>query len=100
MTKVILREDYNQYNDENEIMVIFPEDSANVGCIGTVNMYFDNNGRAVFWAYSEADIDIVMSKKIIHKNDERVPKIVEALEKEFDDKIKVVERIMNNNRYK
>lgn len=68
MTKVILREDYNQYNDENEIMVIFPEDSANVGCIGTINMYFDSNDRAVFWAYSEADIDIVMSKKIIHKN--------------------------------
>lgn len=99
MTKVILREDFNKFNGKDEIMVIFPEDKANIGYIGTINMYFDGD-KAIFWSYDEADIDIVMSKKIIHKNDERVPKIVEALEKQFDDRFEVVEKIMNNDRYK
>lgn len=99
MTKVILREDFNKFNGKDEIMVIFPEDKANIGYIGTINMYFDGD-KAIFWSYDEADTDIVMSKKIIHKNDERVPKIIEALEKQFDDRFEVVEKIMNNDRYK
>ena len=107
MVKVIFREDYNPYTEEEGIMAIFPELSANAGRVQIVTFYIKQDftgAEKVEWEpFGEGDLDIVRSRKIIHKNDERVPHLVEILEEHIEDKVEVVERItyaMDKERFK
>ena len=93
MQKVIFREEYDKYTDEWGYLAIFPDDEANRGRVVVIPFKIRDN-RPWFEPYCEADINYVLSKKIIHKNDERVPELVEAIEKRIGDTVQVVEKIM------
>ena len=93
MQKVIFREEYDKYTDEWGYLAIFPDDEVNRGCVGVIP--FKTRGtRPWYEPYTEADINYVLSKKIIHKNDERIPELVEAIEKRIEDKVQVVEKMI------
>lgn len=93
MQKVIFREEFDKYTEELGYMAIFPEDEANVGCVGIIPFKI-RNGKPIYEPYCEADIDYVMTNKIIHKNDERIPELVEAIENRIEDRVQVIEKIM------
>lgn len=101
MQKVIFREEYNKYTDEWGFLAIFPEDEANLGRVVILPFVFRGK-KAVFEPFGEGDIDYVLRKKIVHKNDERIPMLVDAVERYIDDKVQVIERItydMDKTRY-
>lgn len=93
MEKVIFREEFNPYTETDGFLAIFPNDEANLGRVGTIGFYFIDK-RPVFEPYGEADINYVLGKKIIHKNDDRIPMLVEAIENHIGDKVQVVEKMM------
>lgn len=93
MQKVIFREEYDKYTEEWGFLAIFPEDEANRGRVCVIPFKI-RDGKPWYEAYGEADIDYVLSKKIIHKNDERIPELVEAIEKRIEDTVQVVEKMM------
>ena len=93
MQKVIFREEFDPYTEEKGFLAIFPEDEANSGCVAVIPFRFRDK-RPWYEPYSEASIDYVLSKKIIHKNDERIPALVEAIEKRIEDQVQVVEKMM------
>ena len=92
MQKVIFREEYNKYTDEWGFLAIFPEDEANLGRVVILPFVFRGE-KAIFEPFGEGDIDYVLRKKIVHKNDERIPMLVDAVERYIDDKIQVVEKV-------
>lgn len=94
MQKVIFREEYDKYTEKWGFLAIFPEDEANRGRVAVIPFHFNSEERPVYEPYTEADIEYVMSKKIIHKNDERIPKLVDAIERRIEDQVQVVEKIM------
>ena len=100
MVKVIFREDYNPYTEEKGIMAIFPELEANDGRVQILSFYigedYAGQERVKWEPFDEADIDIVLSHKIIHKNDERVPHLVELVEAYIEDKVQVIERMTDD----
>lgn len=93
MQKVIFREEYDKYTNEWGFLAIFPEDEANIGCVGVIPFKI-RDGKPWYEPYGEADIDYVLSKKIIHKNDERIPELVDAIEKRIEDRVQVVEKML------
>ena len=93
MQKVIFREEYDKYTEEWGFLAIFPEDEANNGCVAVIPFRFRDK-RPWYEPYTEASIDYVLSKKIIHKNDERIPELVDAIEKRIEDTVQVVEKMM------
>lgn len=93
MQKVIFREEYDKYTNEQGFLAIFPEDEANGGCVGVIPFKI-RDGKPWYEPYGEACIDYVLSKKIIHKNDERIPELVEAIEKRIEDRVQVVEKML------
>ena len=93
MQKVIFREEYDKYTEEWGFLAIFPEDEANRGRVGVIPFKI-RDGKSWYEPYDEADIDYVLSKKIIHKNDERIPELVDAIEKRIEDRVQVVEKMM------
>ena len=93
MQKVIFREEYDKYTDEWGYLAIFPDDEVNRGCVGVIPFKIRGD-RPWYEPYTEADINYVLSKKIIHKNDERIPELVEAIEKRIEDKVKIVEKMI------
>ena len=97
MQDVIFREEYNPYTKEWGFLAVFPEDPARKGYICVLPFCFRGD-TPWFESLDEADISYVLSKKIVHKNDERVPKLLEALEKYCDDTFRVVEKITDAHR--
>lgn len=93
MQKVIFREEYDKNTDEWGFLAIFPEDEANLGRVGVIPFKI-RNGKPWYEPYGEADINYVLKKQIIHKDDERIPELVEAIERRIDDRVQVVEKIM------
>lgn len=93
MQKVIFREEYDKYTNEWGFLAIFPEDEANRGRVGVIPFKI-RDGKPWYEPCCEADIDYVLSKKIIHKNDERIPELVDAIEKRIEDRVQVVEKMM------
>ena len=93
MQKVIFREEYDKYTDEWGYLAIFPDDDANRGRVAVIPFKIRGN-RPWFEPYCEADINYVLGKKIIHKNDERISELVEAIEKRIGDTVQVVEKMI------
>ncbi len=93
MQKVIFREEVNPYTEEKGFLAIFPEDEVGMGCVGVISFTI-RDGKPWYEPYTDACIEYVLSKKIIHKNDERIPELVEAIEKRIDDRVQVVEKMM------
>lgn len=91
--KVIFREEYDPYTKSWGYLAIFPEDEANLGRVACIPFHKDRFNSWVFEPYTEADINYVLSKKIIHKNDPRIPDLVDALENQYDTNVTVVEKI-------
>lgn len=92
MERVIFREEYDPYKKQWGYLAIFPDDEANPGRVGCVG-FSQGYDEWVFEPYGEADIRYVLSKKIIHKNDPRIPDLLDALESYYDTQFRVVEKM-------
>lgn len=89
--KVIFREE-----KDGGFLAIFPEDSANINGYGAIAFKLNDNGEsfgAWFEPYMEINYLYMMSCKIIHKTDKRVPRLVKELETFYDLKFEVREKI-------
>lgn len=93
MEKVIFREDYDEYKDVHGYVAVLPQQPANRGRVVAIFFYFEDDGRAWFDSFDEWDINYVLSKKIVHKWDPRIPMLVEAMSNQFDMQFVVVERL-------
>ena len=91
MIDVIFRETMTSFGEG--FMAVFPEDPANRGELEIITFCFDQYDRPIFEPYGAASLQYVLNQKIIHKNDERIPKLVEAIEERVGDKVVVKEKI-------
>lgn len=92
MEKVIFREEYDRYTKEWGYIAVFPEVEANYGCIGAIPFKV-RNGNVVYEPFTEASMNYVLSKKIVHKRDARIPLLAEAIEMRIGEPVKVVEKV-------
>ena len=91
--KVIFREEYNPYLKQTGYLAIFPEIEANIGRVFALPFYYIN-GVPTFEPHTEIDYSYMLRKKIIHKNDTRVTKLLRDIEKFEGNEFKVVEKII------
>ena len=92
MERVVFREEYNPYMKHITYIAFFPDDDANPGCIGAIPFGY-NGGELYYEPYTEIDYGYMLNKKIIHKNDIRIPRLRKAIENRYGIKVRVVERI-------
>lgn len=90
MERVIFREE--QDTNGKGYIAIFPDDLANSGKYGAVAFTLDND-KAIFEPYMEINALYMYEQKIIHKKDNRIPKLLQAIENYYNIKFKVVEKI-------
>lgn len=93
MEKVIFREDYDEYRDIHGYLALFPDDAANFGRIAGVFFWINDYGDVYFESFEEYDRSYVLSKKIIHKWDPRIPMLVDILSKQCECSFVVVEKM-------
>lgn len=96
MERVIFRKEFDPYRKEWGYLAAFPDDPANLGRIEGVSFYFDSNDTAWFYPFGEMSLDYFYHRPIIHKTDQIIPKLIEALNIHYgyeDGELKVVERI-------
>ena len=80
---------------------IYEEMWANQGRVQIISFHYNESWKK--WEYEgsdEGDITIVTDSnkhKIIHKRDERIPELVEAIESIIEDKVEVCEKIMQSS---
>ena len=98
MQDVIFREEYNRFSEKWGFLAIFPETEASVGRAECVSFIIEDDGRATWEPFGEADLDYLLSKKIVHKDDDRIPQLKELIEKHIGDEVNVVERITEKHR--
>ena len=90
--RVIFREEYDPYRKDWGYLAIFPDDDANPGRVACIPFY-EGVGGWRFEPYTEADLGYILRKKIIHKNDPRIPELVAAIEQQYGTTLKVVEKM-------
>lgn len=95
MKKVIFKEEYNSYTEESGYLAVFPEEQPNPGFVLTRSFVL-RDGEWHFAPPCDARIEYVKSQKTIHKDDDRIPKLIGAIEKLVGDDIEVVERLQTN----
>ena len=96
MERVIFRKEFDPYRKEWGYLAAFPDDPANLGRIEGVSFHFDGNDTAWFEPFGEMSLDYFYHRPIIHKTDQIIPKLIEALNIHYgyeDGELKVVERI-------
>ena len=94
MEKVIFRQEYDKYTKEWGYLAIFPDDPALPGRVAAVPFKKISSDYWVFEGYGEIDYFYMLNQKIIHKNDEVIPELVEALKSMYGGEYKVCEKIM------
>ena len=92
MERVIFRKEYNPYTKKWGYLACFPDDEANRGRIAATPFHFVD-GLAVFEPYSELDFGYYYKKKIIHKEDALIGKLLDAIESYYNCKFSVCEKI-------
>lgn len=93
--KVIFRKVFDPFMKIWKYMCIFPDEEANLGCVGCVEIW-EENGKWWHDPYCEIHIFNTYKCKIIHKTDEIVPKLINALHKLYDCDFEAVEKITYN----
>ena len=94
MTKerVIFRREYDPYMKQWGYIAVFPDDEANPGRVGILPFKETDTGF-VYEPYCEANIDYVLSKKIIHKGTAAADKCLEAVMLKYGTEFKVCEKM-------
>lgn len=98
--RVIFRQEKNPYVPGGvSFLAAFPDDRVAPGRIGCTPFYF-NQGMVFFEPYTEVDRKYYTDKtRIIHKTDDRVPKLLQAVtdyySNEVPAKFRAVEKIMH-----
>lgn len=103
MEKVIFREDKDI---QGGYIAIFPEDCASRDGYGAVAFHFigEDHNKVIFEPYMEISYGYMLEQKIVHKNDKRIPELIQTLEahwREYGMKFKAYEKItdkMNKKR--
>ena len=96
--KVIFRREYDPYRKEWSFLAIFPETEANPGNVAFLPFWFIehmNYSETVYGVFDEMDIWYMYKCKIVHKNDEIIPRLLSAIESYYDQQFQVVEKIMH-----
>lgn len=91
--KVIFREEYNPYLKQIGYLAIFPEIEASLGRVFALPFYYIN-GEPRFEPHTEIDYGYMLRKKIVHKKDVRVPRLLRDIEKYEETEFNVIEKIM------
>lgn len=96
--RVIFREDYNIFHECISYIAAFPDDPEFIDRVGILEFCF-KNGRVYYEAYGTACYNWIYSKKIIHKNDSRIPALLAALQQHYGNEyeFRVCEK-MNNRK--
>ena len=97
--KVIFRTEKNPYDRDREYYIAaFPEESANPGCIAILPFTFRLDGntmRAVFEPLTEASYVYYYGTKLVHKNTDKARACLAAVEKYYETKFDVREKLTN-----
>ena len=79
-------------------LAVFPDDPANRGRLVCLPFY-QNGGTWWYEPVYEIDYETYYYSKIIHKNDKRIPELVEALANWYGytgaEKFKIMEKVVN-----
>lgn len=91
---VIFRREYNKYTKEHGFLACFPDDEANLGRIQSLPFHF-SGVLTIYECHDEISLDYFYHRKIVHKDDPIIPKLVDALKRFYGDDIsfKVIEKI-------
>lgn len=92
MERVIFREEHNPYLNKLTYIAFFPDDEANAGKVGAIPFGY-NGGVTYYEPYTEIDYGYMLKKKIVHKDDVRIPRLKAAIECRYNIKVEVVEKI-------
>lgn len=94
MERVIFRTERNEYVSEPSYLACFPDDPANPGRICCTPFYFLPDGTAIFESYCEASLGYYYDNtRIVHKTSQESEKLLSAIERYYDTKFKIVEKI-------
>ncbi len=91
--RVIFRTEYNPYTKRREYLAVFPDDPANPGRIGAVEMHVREKGT-FFFPYGEIALAYYYNNtRLVHKDNSAIPDLLRAVEGYYDCKFKVCEKI-------
>lgn len=91
--RVIFREEYDPYRKQICYLAIFPDDEAYPGRVAVIPFGYVQ-GDVFFEPYTEIDYGYMLRKKIVHKNDSRIPRLKRDIGKRYDIELEVIEKIM------
>lgn len=92
MERVIFRTEYDPYMKMEKYLAVFPDDQAFPGRIAYVPLYFTEHGTT-FECYDEMSLDYYYGEtKIVHKNNEIVKRLLNALRDFYGDEFRAVEK--------
>lgn len=92
--KVIFRSERDYFGNET-YLAVFPEEKSNPMRYCILPFGFDGHGEPYFEPFGECSWEYYYNfTKVIHKNDERMPKLLETIEQYYGTKFKVMEKVM------
>lgn len=94
MERVIFRTECDEYVSGPKYLACFPDDEANPGQIACVPFFFDGYGNVRFEPYCEIGLAYYYQQtSIVHKTSQESEKLLSAIERYYDTKFKMVEKI-------
>ena len=91
--RVIFREEKNPYAPNGKsFLAVFPDEEANPGRINCLPFYCEN--EITYYApYCECSCEYYYSTRIVHKGTEEAARCLQAIERYFDGKFTVCEKL-------
>lgn len=92
--RVAFRLERDSYMEIDKVLACFPDERANFGRLACISMWFDENDTAWFDTFDECDLCYYRDNTRLLKDMEMANKCLKALEIRYDQKFRIVKRIM------